>query len=777
MAFVIEEDQPPQSSRFVIEEDAPVQKELVAPKISFGQRAINDLRNFPKNLRNAFETAVEPIATIGSAAVAAPIAGLSGVAGDIYSGITGSPRIGREVQSDVMKAMTYQPRNPNAQAIVSGLGEALDKSKLAGLPVVGSELPMLAQGARQAVSVAKPQMAVNAAKTAELAANESRLNSLRIEAANKAQKYGIALNPAESNPTTANTIKSGLVGSDEIGYVTSKANEAKWPELARKDLGFKPTEQLTRETYDRARLAASKPYAEISLLPEFATDQVYLSNIRGKSFLEGLSPEVQDILAGSKKVDKLIEKASLEKMTGREAVELVKQLRSEASSVLGANEPKPGAVALAKAKQNIAYEIEGLVGRRLEEIGNTTLAKQFADSRAYIAKTYAYQNATNTLTGKIDPLKIAKMADDKALSGIISDIADIAGNFPSSSRIGANQNKVNAPRLTRAGVGGTLGFATGTMFGNPVLGAAAGAVVEDVGRTALANRLVSPSSQLSNLPRDMRPLRERMGYSTEIPVEKPPLSLAPTGADILPPVSGGAGYQGRGLLSLADETATNTPVRVPVQEFPLEPRLRAMYERGGIQQPPTIPSGPYKGSLPLEVNPMPVLPEAKQAQTPFPLLFSMAEEAPFIPGSRGSSLSFGERQATPPLPRIQYNERGLLSFAEEPKAQTKAAEMPSINFELRQEFLQRPEIVSSINAFREEAAKLQQVVDNAISPAVRDSAKSSLTALQNEFLAGMKMMGVEKPQDAIGLVKMYESGRTRLPIVKTFDPRQKGLLQ
>lgn len=67
-------------------------------------------------LRESAESILEPAATIASGAVAMPVAGAAMLAGDIYSGITGGPRIGEDVAADVMKAMTYQPRSRAAQS-------------------------------------------------------------------------------------------------------------------------------------------------------------------------------------------------------------------------------------------------------------------------------------------------------------------------------------------------------------------------------------------------------------------------------------------------------------------------------------------------------------------------------------------------------------------------------------------------------------------------------------------------------------------------------------
>lgn len=140
---------------------AAIQKNMVKPqdKRSLVGRMIG-------SLRDSAESILEPAATIASGAVAMPIAGFAGMAGDIYAGITGGPRIGEEVASNVQRAMTYQPRSQGAQENLTTLGVALDRSKLAGLPIAGQELGQIARTAgpavRQAGNIAKEEAMIAA---------------------------------------------------------------------------------------------------------------------------------------------------------------------------------------------------------------------------------------------------------------------------------------------------------------------------------------------------------------------------------------------------------------------------------------------------------------------------------------------------------------------------------------------------------------------------------------------------------------------------------------
>jgi hypothetical protein len=121
--------------------------------------------------------------------------------------------------------------------------------------------------------------------------------------------------------------------------------------------------------------------------------------------------------------------------------------------------------------------------------------------------------------------------------------------------------------------------------------------------------------------------------------------------------------------------------------------------------------------------------------------------------------------------------RDLLSLEEKSAAPSKT-EQPKpagneIDFQLRQEVLQHPEIKGAVDKFRAEDTRLQKLVDNAINPHVRAKAKTQQDALRKEFLAGMQQLGINNPAQAHGLNRpLYESGMpTQLPVQKTYDPR------
>jgi hypothetical protein len=90
--------------------------------------------------------------------------------------------------------------------------------------------------------------------------------------------------------------------------------------------------------------------------------------------------------------------------------------------------------------------------------------------------------------------------------------------------------------------------------------------------------------------------------------------------------------------------------------------------------------------------------------------------------------------------------------------------VPTIDFPLRQEVLQQPEIKSAIDNFRLEADRLRQAGDEA-----------GLARLESEFMSGMRQLGIYSPQDAIGLQKLWESvSRGDIPAPRYPEGIRKG---
>lgn len=440
----------------------------------------------------------EPQRTIGQRVMGAAAAPLDvaltlgsgaarGLAAPIYGLVTGRGEAGaREVLSGIR-----QPQTPEARAMLEAAAPALQ-----GLPpVIGVGAPALATGpaaARQAGrAVGQEAALVQGAIEAPLAARRERqalqrsaadwARAPQIEAANRATELGIALNPAVSNPNVPNRIRSTLVGSRDINASLAAQNMPKWTELAKRDMDLPAQTRLDAKAFEQARRQVSGPYEQLRRMSTLQASQDTLAS------LDNLRIEQAAIggEAAAKRVNKLVDDAQAKLsagLTGDQLLENIRQMRRDAQAIRDAQKagqaPSPQKVAEADTKMRLANVLETVAE---ENIFDPRFLGAFREARAKMAKTYAYQDATDFNTGRVDPTAIAKLTQqDNALTGIIADIGAIAGNFPEIA-VASTPANFAQQRLTRSGIMGTLGAGIGAVtpigvIGGGILGATAGEI-------------------------------------------------------------------------------------------------------------------------------------------------------------------------------------------------------------------------------------------------------------------------------------------------------------
>lgn len=713
-----------------------------APRNMFQQTGDLIQRHVTGPIRNAAEAVIEPVVALGGAALGTTIGNIAGATKETLGGNFGSGQAEKTAQQ-IQEALGYQPRNPNAQAALQAAGSAFEQSKLAGLPVVGQELPMIAQAAKQqtplvrgAVGAAAEARNARIAARAEEMANKSRANAGKIEITNKAIKEGYKIDPSAVNDTTKNAILSSAAGKTDVDSHMSIVNQPLTNQKLAKDLGIPENTPLKIEAFERVRAKASRPYAEIEKIPSFKADDQFFTDISNINRLEGLSPQVAEYMkAKAPAIQSAIENMGREGFTGQDVVTLMKDLRKEANTVLNSTvQLDPAIEAAALAKKSAAKAIETLVDRQLVKMDKTNpnagygdLANRFKKGRETIAKSYVIQGATNLASGEVDAIALGNLAKKSShMTGNLKLVSEIAAVHPEVMRAATKVgNPVVAGNPLQYGLMGVMGATVGSAGGplGTALGGMAGVAARPIIRNLARRKLMSPSYQVKNATmEDLRSLREQLGYGKFEP--EPPTRRIQLNQDI---------------------PTGNLPV------LPGAPLLTP--DTGRI--PPNAP----QGRTPLPVMSEDLLPIAERYQgTQIPI---------------GTIEAGGPAQSRTPLPTLPPQERGLLSL-EDPAAVrvTGQRQTPAMDFPLRQEVLQQPEIVAAINNFRLQAKELKQIADNAINPKVRAQAAIDLDALRQEFAAGMKQLGVENAGDATGLNrKLYEGGRTQRTVQKTFDPR------
>ena len=264
-------------------------------------------------------------------------------------------------------------------------------------------------------------------------------------------------------------------------------------------MGISLQTPLNAKGFEEARNAVSGPYEQLRRMGTMtASDDV-------RRALDGLRVEEAAIGAepSARRVNRLVDEASqkLESgLDGKRALDSIRQLRRDAQAIRNAQKmgqaPSPEKIAEADAKMRIAGVLENMVE---ENIFDPKFKDEFRSARTALAKTYAYEEATDFNTGQIDPAAISKLtARDNALTGIIADIGAIAGNFPDIATAGAPSTMLQraGSQITRSGIAGTIGAGIGAVtpigpIGGGVAGAAAGELVTGL----RARRIGTPEYQ------------------------------------------------------------------------------------------------------------------------------------------------------------------------------------------------------------------------------------------------------------------------------------------
>lgn len=464
--------------------------------------------------------------------VSAPLtAATVATSGPAYlAGRWGEALFGKKVGESVQQALTF-PTYMEAQARqLEAVGRAGDALHLpptlggAGIPINALTGPAAAQAVnalgKTAETFVQQPLAQRAARVAQQRSEAAWARAPQIEAAQAAQRLGVAINPAEANPTVGTKLLVNATGEAVVNAKAAKANAPKWNEIARKDLGLPDNTPLTPEAFEKARAAHFAPYDEIRKIGTMqAPDEVVgqLSSLK----LDPLSTSSPEKAAKvNAVVDRTISQIS-EGLSGENVVGQIRGFRKDATRVLQNPNATPIDIDVAEAQLGIANALENLVEAN---IANPKALDKFRAARTAIAKTYDWERATGVTTKQVDPAQIVKLAEKgKALSGTLADVANVAGNFPEIANLSPAKEPLLYQRLRRGGAGGTVGFALG---GGPV-GAAIGAGLTSLGSEATANLLTRPGVQNRlAVPRD---------YRIPLPVEQPaPMAPIPPSRAVVP---------------------------------------------------------------------------------------------------------------------------------------------------------------------------------------------------------------------------------------------------
>jgi hypothetical protein len=380
----------------------------------------------------------------------------------------------------------------------------------------------------------------------------------QIDAVADARRLKLLLNPVDIENTAGTRLTSAIAGDKGVDAVVN-ANKTQVRNIALNELDLPPTTQLNGSTaFKESRAKVAEPYEQVKKLPVQQADDAMiqrLENLRADLDVIGAKEYAPAI---SKIVDDAISKTQTG-LTGEQLLKNVSVLRERARKTYNNKSATTEALDIADTNLKVATELESMMDN---SISNPKLLDEYRAARQQMARSYAYEGATDFNTGIIDVKKLARITEkDNAMTGDIAALGRVAGNFPEVFTNKAATPFSKALAIGRSGAAGTLGGVAGYALGQDYISAAAGTVLGalggKVGQSVAANRMASPGYQAGLNLRDMRiPVNQLAASMQPIPQNR---SLVPYEAPVEVLMPGQGPYQPNFVMQPNQYAAKVTP--------------------------------------------------------------------------------------------------------------------------------------------------------------------------------------------------------------------------
>lgn len=386
----------------------------------------------------------------------------------------------------------------------------LGSATVAAPKVVQAARPYVAPVMQQAAIGARLPFADRLQARAEAASLKDYARGPQIDAAANAQRLGIAIDPSNIEPSVSSRLYSGMAGP-RGPEALSAANKNQVRNVALNEMDLPPTTQLDGPAaFDTARANVSKPYEQVKELPIQQANDAMIQR------LEGMRADLDIIGAKdfAPAINKIVDDAIAKTQTGLTGELLLKNirvLRERARKTYNNKSSSIESLDIADTNLKVATELESMIEN---SITNPKLLGEFRDARQKMARTYAYEGATDFNTGMVDVGKLARItAKDSNLTGDIAALGKVAGNFPEAFTTQAASKFYELPRATRSGLGGGAGALLGasvaplldlTGITGSILGGVGGGLLGEFGGKMAANRMANPNYQAGLKLSDMR---------------------------------------------------------------------------------------------------------------------------------------------------------------------------------------------------------------------------------------------------------------------------------
>ena len=702
--------------------------EMARWRAEMAARGPDKPKSFADKLIGAGETALSVGSGLTTGAAGMLGGAVAGAVGNLTDGRFGMKGGVEEGMRQGAESLTYAPRTAAGQEYAQAVGSAVQDSGVMGLPI-GPEFMALgnlaAPAAKQAINGVRNSTELYIAqKLAQKAANVKltpKIDRERAELAQKAAAIGIE---APLHTLTGNKLArmtGEFLDNLPLSGSVKADNEVAFNRSLIEQIGGNPkkAEKLTPQVFGEALKKSGDEIGEVfsKINVPFADEALQADLAALKSTLPRVLSDTERVIVGN--MDELARLAE-----GNGGVIPGKSLKALHSDVLKdlrgrAVDNYPG---MRERLGDFQQLLEDAADRQITSPGDKakyqTARVQYAKAKAIeplVARGGINGVSPQALLQQLNSTGAGKHRMAIGAAGELGDLAQIAQNFMRELPTSNTAERSAAIGAVLAPFRAVGGIAAGQVY----------------------NRIARPFARATvrNSIDDVPPVRFANELDFAMEPAFAPKPSAPSGA-----------YEG--LL-----TAEQSPIP---QSRPQTPQLA------------TDTGAPSVDFPMFETQPMPIQRAGERMQT-----------APNPGIAADNGIDFYGNQPAPPAAPIR--EPSLLSLADQPQFQPQPApSFPNaggnaIDFPLRQEVLQQPEIVASVNAYRSEAARLQQIAENAISQPVRQKARGDLVRLQEEFAAGMRQLGIRNSSEAIGMQPLFESGGTpRLEIQRTFDPRERN---
>jgi hypothetical protein len=334
-----------------------------------------------------------------------------------------------------------------------------------------------------ATSIAAPFAVGAAAQKAQTASQAAqKRNIIRDETVRAAQQEGFVTTPGSVNPSFGNVNLERLGGKQRVEQEMSYINHEATQRVVRRGLGVPEDTPITPELTKQIRNDEfAKGYEPVRQIGKIPTDNQFLDDLikveskyvgANASFPGALPPEVE----------KLIKIYTVGKFESKDAIDVSRKLREDASSNFIS-----GNSAVAKAQLDIANALENQIQRSLAASGNpkaTEMLDQFRASRKRMAISHSVEDAIQEGSGAVNAQDLVNQMKKKIpLSGELRLVAEFANNFP---HVNVPISKIGTPGSNAMFLGGaTLPGAALGFLGGGTVGAAMGGAATMAGGAAL----------------------------------------------------------------------------------------------------------------------------------------------------------------------------------------------------------------------------------------------------------------------------------------------------